>query len=150
MYKATREFSQYLTEKEIKYRVEENEERSLVEVQYEGENLPAVTVNFYSTDDDNDVVVVTDPILTVPEQKVQEILYLINKLNKSVRFIKIVMDGKRQIVLSADVPQKTANVAEVCMEMLARAVRIADEAYLTLCRAIFGPGEKRPEQGEEK
>lgn len=137
MYRPTKEFSQYLLERETENTTGEVPECAYLEVCYRGKNRPPIIVNFYSRDNDNNAKVITNPFLSVPNEKVPDVLRLINELNRHLLFMEVVMDSKNRIVLSSDIPQKTENALDVCLAMLARMVKTVDEIYPMLAKAAY-------------
>ena len=137
MFKATREISRAFDAKSIKYRVVDKEKVSYVEASVRGKVAPSVDIAFFSSDDDNDVSVRVVAILRAPENRLGQALVAINECNNRFRFVKFVLDKDRDINLEFDMPLRTTNPGDVAVEMLIRIMKILDDAYPVLARAIF-------------
>ncbi len=138
MFKATREISRAFDAKGIKYRVIDKEKVSYVEASVRGKVAPSVDIDFFSSDDDNDVSVRVVAILRAPDNRLGQILVAINECNNRFRFVKFVLDKDRDVNLEFDMPLRTTNPGDVAVEMLIRIMKIIDDAYPVLMKAVFG------------
>jgi len=137
VFKATREIAAAFDAKGIKYRVVDKEKVSYVEAGVRGKVAPAVDINFFSSDDDNDVSVRVVAILRALDNRLGQALVAINECNNRFRFVKFVMDKDRDINLEFDMPLRTTNPGEVAVEMLIRIMKIIDDAYPILVKAVY-------------
>lgn len=137
MFQATRQISEAFTEKELKFRVEENDQRSYLEAGFNGDNVKAVKVRFISTDNDNDVAVRAYRIVSTNADKLPKVLKAINELNNKYRYIKFVVDEDNDINAEYDLAVRTGNVGPVCVEIFIRFMNIIDEAYPVLMQAMW-------------
>lgn len=137
MFQATRQISDAFTEKDLKFRVEENDQRSYLEAGFNGDNVKGVKVRFISTDDDNDVAVRAFRIVSVSADKLPKVLKALNDLNNKYRYVKFVVDGDNDINAEYDLAVRSGNVGPVCVEIFIRFMNIIDEAYPVLMQALW-------------
>ena len=137
MFKATAEIKKVFDKKGIKYRLVDKDEISYVEAGIRGENFSSVDVCFFSRDNDNDVSVRVMQICKVQKDKLGKMLVAINQCNNKFRYVKFVMDNDYDINLEYDMPLKNTDVGEIAMEMLVRIMKIMEEAYPILMKAMY-------------
>lgn len=134
---ATYSIQQTFDERDVKYRVCEIGDSSVVEAGFVIDNGPNVIVHFISRDDDNDVAVRVFRLLKVSDDKRDSILAAINRLNCKFRYLKFTMNEDGSVHAENDLYLCTENVGEACFEMFARCMPILREAYPILMRALL-------------
>ena len=127
VYNATKLIKKAFDSNDINCRIRETESTSAVEAGFSGENAPNFIVRFISTDDDNDVAIRILSFVKVPEKKRAAVLDAINSLQRRFRYVNYTID----------LPMRTQNVGDVCVEMFIRIVKIADDSYPVLMKAIW-------------
>ena len=137
MFKATKAIKAVFDQTRLKCIAEETSELSYVEAGIRGEEYPAMKVRFFSSDDDNDVSVRVMQICKVPESKTAKMLMAVNACNNRFRYVKFVMDKDRDINLEYDIPMSTDKVGEVAREILVRIMKVMEEAYPILMKAMY-------------
>lgn len=138
IYQATQAIADRFREKEIRFKLEENEKTSRIIAQVSGE-YSFYTVQFTSSDDDNDVSVRVFNFVKFPADRKREILRLTNELNNRYRYMKFVADIEEELVrLEYDFPVSNQDPAETAVESFFRFMKLADEAYPDFMRLIWG------------
>ncbi len=138
VYKATNLIAAAFDEKGIKYKIEETESLSFVKVGFTGDNLSVVS-NLISTDNDNDVKIMTTNFAKFPEGKIEKGYEVVNQLNNKYRFAKFTIDSSGNVAAQYDLPVSTpdADVAALCVELVLRFAKIVDGAYPDVMKAIW-------------
>ena len=138
LFKATREIEDYFKNiKNWKCKTQRTENTSSVEIDFNGDNV-IVKVRFISVDDDNDVLVRAYEVVTqIPEGKRPAILEVVNSLNDKYRYAKFVLYD-RSVDVEYDFPIGITEVGKVAAEIVSQFVKIIDEAYHELMKALWG------------
>jgi len=102
------------------------------------ENGPDVAVMFISQDDDNDVSVRLFGLAHVPEEKKLFVYPVLNQLSEQYRFIKFIMDGEGYVNIEYDFLTEVSDecLGDCCCEIFVRIMKIVDEAYPVLMKAL--------------
>ena len=138
MYKMTKAIYEALKKEEnLKVFTEEYEGRSDVWLQFGIKNGGSYRIRFISNDDDNDVSVRIYSLLSVEESHRDKILPAINTLNRKYRFVKFVMDDEGDVNVEYDFPVTSTNPAVSAKELVIRIVKIVDDSYPVLMRAMW-------------
>lgn len=137
IYNATRAIEAEFKKNDLKYRVREVGNTSCLEASVGGKNCSGIELRFISTDDDNDVAIRILSFVRVPESKRGAVLEAINELQRRFRYVNFSVDDDGDLHIGYDLPLHTENVGEVAMEMFIRMVKIADDAYPVLMRALW-------------
>lgn len=137
VYNATKLIKKSFDSNDINCRIRETESTSAVEAGFSGENAPNFIVRFISTDDDNDVAIRILSFVKVPEKKRAAVLDAINSLQRRFRYVNYTIDDDGDVNIGIDLPMRTQNVGDVCVEMFIRIVKIADDSYPVLMKAIW-------------
>ena len=139
IHQASVKIADFLTGREIKNSIAETDTCSYVKVIFKANSIPSVTINLISTGDDNDAAVRIFDLVMVPESKRPAVLQALNGINAGYRYAKFVLNMTNSTVqLEMDIPMKVENVGEIALELILRAVDIADKAYPTLMKAVWG------------
>ena len=134
---ATMAIQKTFDEKNIKYRVNQVGDSSIVEAGFVLDNGPNVIVRFISRDDDNDVAVRVFDLVKVKEDQQETMIKVINDLNKEFRFLKFVIHDSGSVHVENDLYLRTENVGEVAAEMFVRYMQILKQAYPKLMKALW-------------
>lgn len=138
MYKMTREIYQELKNTAgLKVFTEETDRSSQVWLQFGIKNGGSYRIRFISRDDDNDVAVRIYGLVTVEEENRAKVLPALNKLNGRFRYVKFAMDDDGEIDLEYDYLVRCPNPVASAEEIVIRMVKIVDEAYPELMRAMW-------------
>lgn len=137
IYQSTKLIERAFIEHNVPCRAIDQGNLSAVLVGYNGKVAKNVMVHFISHADTNDVAVRIPVLATAPEEKFLDILELINTLNLRFRYIKLALSPKYDVILSCDVPLRTSNVGDVCLELFARLMQIVDELYPEIMKLIW-------------
>lgn len=147
--KATELIIQAFDEHEVKYRVTEVADASVVEAGFEVEAGPEAIVRFISNNEDNDVAVRIFGLMhRIPSAKRTEVLEACNTLSAKIRFFKFCLDADSSVNVEADLPINTADecVGECCFELFVRIMNVLDNEFHILAEALYGaPAASRPE-----
>ncbi len=138
MFKATKAIYDELTKEEnLKVFVEEDEDRSYVWLQFGIKNGGSYRIRFISNDDDNDVSVRVYGLLSVEGEQKEKVFPALNTLNNKYRFVKFVMDDDGDINIEYDFTVRSVAPEKSAEEIVIRIVKIVDEAYPVLMRAMW-------------
>ena len=137
VYNASKLIQEAFEDNKIKCRINETKSTSAVEAGYSGSNVSGITMRFISTDDDNDVACRIFSFLKVPESKRGAVLEAMNTLQRKYRYVTFTLDDDNEIHIGHDLPVRTVNVGDVCVEMFIRMAKIADDAYPIFMKAIW-------------
>lgn len=140
MFKATKLIAEELTKREIKFNTVDNENFSKIRVGFNNKTNSSEEYNFYSLDDDNDVELRSGVILSVPEEKTDAMLKLINEFNVRYRFFRWYLDEDNDLMMKAIFPSETkdADIGPVAFEFLIRASNLHDTIYSEAMKLIWG------------
>ena len=138
IFAATKAIEAAMKAKELKYSIRESEKTSAVRVGFDRDGFSAA-FHFISSDDDTDVAVRILDLVTIPEPKRASILTTLNELNNEYRYLKFCLDGDGDVRVEYDFPVSTPmdQVGAFAYEVLARGVKICDDAYPRLMKAIW-------------
>ena len=135
IYRATQIVYDALIEDNFKCSIREGENSSTVVAGVNGDNC-TFDVLFISQDNENDVSVRIYDLCRFKDVKRDAVLAACNKCNCAYRFVRFTADEDNTVTVSADVPVETANPGKVCVELFIRCMRIVDECYPEIMRAI--------------
>ena len=141
IHKATELIIKTFDEHNVKYRVRELGDISLVEAGFEVEAGPEVVVRYISSDEDNDVAVRIYGLMhKIPSAKRAEVIEACNTLNEKVRFFKFYLDASSNVNVEADLPLRTDDecLGECCFELFVRIMSILENEYHILAEALYG------------
>ena len=141
IYNATDLIVKTFDEHNVKYRVREVGDISLVEAGFEVEAGPEVVVRYISSDEDNDVAVRIYGLMhKIPAAKRAEVMEACNTLNEKIRFFKFYLDESSNVNVEADLPLRTDDecLGECCFELFVRIMSILENEYHILAEALYG------------
>lgn len=140
MFKATKLIAEALDKADLKYRTDENEKMSLVRVSMNNKTSSEEIYYFVSENDNNDVVIRSNPIVSVPPEKMDDMLDIINDCNTRFRYARFFIDKDGDVTIQVDVPTEStdADVGPVAVELLVRLTKIYDDVYPQLMKCVWG------------
>ena len=141
IHKATELIVKTFDEHDVKYRVTEVAEVSMVEAGFEVEAGPEVVVRYISNDEDNDVAVRIYGLMhKIPPTKRTDVIEACNTLSAKIRYYKFYLDANSNVNVEADLPVRTDDVClgECCFELFVRIMSILENEYHVLAEALYG------------
>lgn len=140
MYKAIKLITEELDRAQLKYRAEETEKLSVIRVGMNNKVGGDEVYYFVADNDRNDVVLRSGTIASIPEEKMDEALEIVNNLNNRFRYARFVIDKDRDVVVQADVPTEStdAEVGPIAVELMVRLSKMYDEVYPQLMKCVWG------------
>lgn len=138
MFKMTRAiYDELKKDSNLKVFTDEHSDSSNVWLQFGIKNGGSYRIRFISKDDDNDVAVRVFSMLTVDENHRDKVLPALNKLNARFRYVKFVLDDDGDVNLEYDYLVRDPDPAASAREIVIRIVKIVDDAYPEIMRAIW-------------
>ncbi len=142
IYPATQEISNYFTMRDVKHIIGETDTMSYVEAGFNGKVVKGVVVRFFSSSERSDISarVANFGGGTVPKERREDVLEVLNSLNCRFRFIKFCIHAGETISVEYDICQSTPADAlgEMCREIFIRFIQVLDEAYPIVMKALWG------------
>ncbi len=74
----------------------------------------------------------------VPEDRIADAIFICNELNCKYKWVTYYVDGDRDVIIHDDAILSADTAADEAFELLARMVKISDEAKPVLMKAIDG------------
>ncbi len=121
----------------LKVFTEEYDTSSEVWLQFGIKNGGSYRIKFISRDNDNDVALRVYGIITVEKDQMDKLYPAINELNRKYRFMKFVLDDDGDVNMEYDYPMHDPDPSASAMEMVIRIVKMVDDAYPVLMRALW-------------
>lgn len=138
MYKMTNEiYAELKKDSDLKVFTEDHGSSSNVWLQFGIKNGGSYRIRFISKDDDNDVAVRVYGLVTVDEDHRDKVLPALNALNVKYRYVKFNLDKDGDVNLEYDYLVRCPDPAASAREIMIRIVKIVDEAYPELMRAMW-------------
>lgn len=140
IHKATQLIKEAMDNEELKYSIEESDDRSVVLAGFGIKNGPSVRVQFISSDEDNDVAIRLYGVVNeVSEEKMGEMQKVINECNNHYRYLKFTLDNDRDINVEYDLPVRADDscVGPMACEIFIRIMKIVDECYPKFMRVMW-------------
>ena len=139
-HKATDLIAAEFTGTGLKFTTGEIQSISFVEAGFNGKNS-SVTIRFISVDEDNDVKVLTEDFIKVPDAARDRMYRIINQQNRKYKYVKFTMDEQDGgISAQYDFPLRLADeeVGPVAVEIALRFAKIVDDSYSDFMQSIWG------------
>lgn len=138
VYHATQIIAQAFDQRGLKYNIREVGSLSTVELAFSGDNVD-VKLNFISSDNDNDVKVLSNTFAKFPESKLSTGYKLANDLAREYKYLKFTIDKDGDMSAQYDFPLKTQDEAlgEFAIEMAARFTKIINDCYPKIMKALW-------------
>ena len=132
-------FKAHLDEKGIKYTYFEPEENraEAIRISFSGENTDSIAVTFFFDKDASSINVKSFSIAKIPTEKIIDIYVVLNELNNEYRWVKFYVDDDNEVTVSGDAITDVATAGEECEEILFRYVKIIDEVYPRIMKALW-------------
>lgn len=138
MFKMTSRIYKALSENDdLKVFTDDLGDSSNVWLQFGLKNGGSYRIRFISKDDDNDVAVRIFELISVDESRWAKVLPVLNQLNARFRYAKFVLDKDGDINLEYDYLMHCPDPAASALELVIRIVKIVDEAYPEIMRAMW-------------
>ena len=138
VYKCTKAIYETLKNDEgLKVFIDETDNTSAAWLQFGIKNGGSYRIRFISKDDDNDVAVRIFELVSVDKSQFAKVLPVINNLNAKYRYVKFVLDNDGDVNVEYDYLMRCPDPAASAMELIIRIVKIVDEAYPELMRAMW-------------
>ena len=152
IHKATNLISEVFDSHDIKYRVVEAGDASIVEAGFSVTAGPQIIARFISNDEDNDVAIrVFSLVCKVPAERRAAMMEACNTLCGKIRFFKFYLNDDNDVNMEADLPVRTDDscVGECCFEMFVRIMNILDTEFHILAEALYsGESTTKNKSGE--
>ena len=129
-------FVEFLQKENLKY--QDIDERA-IRISWDAENIASGLdiLVIFDKDNHNGVHFMCGGFCKAPENKLSALLMACNAANKQYRWIKFYIGDNQDIMAEDDAILDMANVGEECIELVARMVRVVDEAYPSFMKAIY-------------
>lgn len=138
MFKMTKViYDELKKDSKLKVFTDDRGDSSNVWLQFGIKNGGSYRIRFISRDDDNDVAVRVFGLVTIDENHWAKVLPAINKLNAKYRYIKFILDDDGDVNLEYDYLVRCPNPAVSAREIVVRIVKIVDDSYPELMRAMW-------------
>lgn len=124
-------------EAEWKYTVEEQEDRCVMRANFNCKGITTLTIHYIAIGDHNDVALRAFNFAQGTEEKGDAVIEACNELNHRFRFARFSMKKDFSVNMEYDLPIACENVGAAAMEISARLVDIASQAYPVLMKAIW-------------
>lgn len=126
-------------DEDLKVFIEENGDASEAWLQFVVRNGSGYRIRYISEDEDNDVSVRVYGLINLKDQEYcDKIIPVLNKINNKFRYVKFFLDKDGDVNVTYDYPLDNSNPAGSAFEMMVRFVKIINEAYPMMMRAMWG------------
>lgn len=137
MFKPTQLIADAFRAADVKFRVVEREDCSIVETTVGGRSIGNVQLYFISDSDKNDFSLRVYSFVRIPEARRAALLPLLNALNQRYRYLCFALDEDGDVNLSCDCPASVADPGPAAHELLIYTARVLDDAYPTIMRELY-------------
>ena len=136
MFRSTKLVTDAFAEKELKYDVRETSTSEIVSVAFASNE----TYYFICHESNNDITVRSSILGNVPENKVDQMLVILNNVNRKMHFVVPYLDEDRDVVLQLDIPHEISDrsVGAVALEALLRIKKAHEDIYPQVMKCIWG------------
>ena len=137
---------------DIKYRITELSDISIVEAGVDVEAGPQVIARFISKDNDNDVAVrVYNLICKVPATRRPEVLEACSTLNGKYRCFKFYLNDEAGVNVEADLPLEIGDdcLGACCVELFVRLMQVLNDGFPILAHAVYMGVDTEKQRGDE-
>lgn len=125
-------------DEDLKVFIEENGGASEAWLQFVVRNGSGYRIRYISEDEDNDVSVRVYGLINLKDQEYcDKIIPVLNKINNKFRYVKFFLDNDGDVNVTYDYPLDNSNPAGSAFEMMVRFVKIINEAYPMMMRALW-------------
>lgn len=139
MFKATTLIEKEFKKSGIKCSTHEISSFSFVEAGFTGENC-TFKLRFISTDNDNDVKVLTEDLVKIPSNKLDSAYKVINSFNAKYKYAKFSVSSSNAVTAEYDFAVATPSeaVGPIAVETALRFAKIVDDGYPEIMRVVWG------------
>lgn len=138
IFAATKKIEQAFLDNDWKCRIIEEEKVSVVTALFTLKAGNEVTVQIFSTDDDDDAAIRIHRLCHAEPGKHASLLSAVNQANGDFRFAKFVLNDNGDVSVQADLPLNVGNVGAAALEITMRLLNIIDNVYPAFMKAIWG------------
>ena len=152
-FKATNLIAEVFEEHGVKFDVKNAHGFETIVAGFPIDGGPLITEEFISNTNDNDVAVRVFRIVTnTPEAKRTRAMEACNILNKEVRCLEFTIDDDGDVNASYDFLNSTPDeaVGEMALEIFVRTMKILDDRFCVLMKAIYTNEELNQEEKKRK
>ena len=137
IFEPTKAIAKMFDQKEIRYELQEQDTTSAVFAQFRAKTAPHIAIHFISNSDKNDVAVRVLNYVTIPSEKREQALEVINELHRRYRFLRFVLTENNRVIVEYDIPVSCVALSEIAYEMCVRFLDVADNAYAEFMKVIW-------------
>ena len=139
MYQATVAIEKAFVDHGLRCAAKETASLSFVELNMTGDNT-SVLIRFISTDNNNDVKVMTADFAKFPQKKLADGYELANELSREYKYMKFTIDNDGDMCAQYDFPVQISNecLGPVALEILMRCAKIIDDCYPKVMKTLWG------------
>lgn len=98
---------------------------------------PHVAIYVCFDEDGESVHVCTSTIASIPKEKIDDMLRLINDLHCRLRWVRFYIDQGRDLVADADLIIDGVYAGAMCTEIVQRTASIIDDAYPEIMKVLW-------------
>lgn len=139
VFQITRRIMDHLKAEGMKCRALDLGDSSAVELGIRLRSGAGFMFQFISSGEGNDIALRVFDLVSVPESGFQQVLLVVNELNRDYRYAKFVLIHQQNTVqMEMDVPKNTQDPGGVSLELLHRGAQILEDAYPRLLKAVSG------------
>lgn len=114
------------------------DDREAIRAGFSMKNREAIRVVMIFSDDNTDVKIRAYEVAKVPEGRAEKVYQVCNKLNRQYRWVKFYYnEDDRNIIAEDDVIIQLDNCGDEALQSCVQMVRIIDDAYPEIMRAIY-------------
>lgn len=143
MYESAQQFIQILDAKNLKYQYQgrDADGDDVVMTGFAGDYTSLRTLLFFD-ETNNHLAIRTDDLVKFPEDKLNDMLLVVNEENARFRFVKFVIDMRDYTIHGAvDAILSGGDVGETCFEYVIRTFSVCDDAYSAFMKKLWGSSE---------
>ena len=135
---SARVFSDYLTEKGIKWRESDGGDTDCIRLLYGGDNKDDINLACFFDDDEETMAIRCFEIGKVPKNKMDAMLVALNEVNGRYKWVRFYVDKDNDIIACLDTEITVETAGIVGRRCVSICVQIINEAYPTLMKALWG------------
>ena len=137
MHPAIADISRLFSEADIKYSIDHSMKQWDLIAGISGQHNSYQLKFIVKDDSDNDLAIRIFSLVRCPDDKRKAMCKFLNELNAKYRYVKFAIDDSNSVSLEADLPSCTTNPGEVAVEYFIRVLKIVDDIYPDLMRALW-------------
>ncbi len=142
MNQAAQRMIKYFDDKELKYSLiphPKEAEQAIFRISFRGKNIDSIKFHIFVNPEGTNLAVRIWSIAKVPEpEKIPAVLTILNTQNLHYRWYRFALDEDNEITANTDAVVTPDTAGAVAHELIVRGVRIVEEIYPFLMKAIWG------------